>query len=438
VTQIGTLAAQLAARERRWSDAASELDEVLARAPAENGARKLRADVRMHLNDVQGAAQDAADAVISDPDDPEAKTILGIILIECGRPEDAAICLTEALAALPDKSAVWLALARAREMMGTPDLGIATLQHGLKSGVRQPEMLNALLLAFIRRGRFAEAIALGTQAGEGGALDATGFGLLGHALSSVDRHGEALDAYREAHKLAPEDPYLAHLLATSEAVVGKDRAPEDDLRAAFDEYAERFELHLISLGYRVPGLMRHAVTELRASWPEALGGPTLDLGCGTGLVGLTVGDLVAGPLTGVDLSRRMLQLAAAKNLYARLERAEALQFLRDETTVWRLILAGDVLSYFGALDELFALVARRMSPDGLFLFSVEALEPAESRDWRLGRQARLSHSETYLRSSLAAAGLEPVLFRNEIMRKEAEGPVEGFLVGAGQRRWAGV
>lgn len=424
--RVACLAARLAAREGRWNDAAAELDAVLARHPELNEARKQRADLRLRTEDLSGAALDAADAVIQDPADPEAKAILGTILIECGRPADAVTCLTEAVAGMPGHSAPWLALARAHDALGDPQQGIATLQQALCHGLRGADVLNMLLLAFIRNNRPVEAIELARRAQAGGTLDATGFGLLGHALSSMDQHEQAFDAYCEALKLAPEDPYVAHLAAASGRIAGKDRAPEDYLEVVFDGYADRFECHLISLGYRVPGLMRQALTEL-GPLPA---GPVLDLGCGTGLVGVAVGDLLPGPLTGIDLSRRMLGLAAEKTLYAHLEQGDAVRFLAETAGPWSMILAADVLCYFGALEELLTLVGRRLSPGGLFLFSAEALQEDEPRGWRLGRQARFSHAEAYLRDTLRLAGLRPALFRAEAQRMEAGRPVAGFLVGA--------
>ena len=34
------------------------------------------------------------------------------------------------------------------------------------------------------------------------------------------------------------------------------RAPEGYVRTVFDGYADRFEAHLVSLGYRIPGAIR--------------------------------------------------------------------------------------------------------------------------------------------------------------------------------------
>ncbi len=134
-------------------------------------------------------------------------------------------------------------------------------------------------------------------------------GLLGHALSSLGRHDEASGAYAEALKLAPEDPYVRHLVAAAGLVPDLGRAPPDYVRVVFDGYATRFDAHLMGLGYRIPGLVRAIVA---ATPPEerAGTGPVLDLGCGTGLMAVALSDLPLGPIVGVDLSRGMLAAAA--------------------------------------------------------------------------------------------------------------------------------
>ena len=156
------------------------------------------------------------------------------------------------------------------------------------------------------------------EAHAAGVADACLFGLKGHALSSLGKHAEAAEAYAAALKLGPDDPYVRHLVAASGALLAAERAPVEYLRAVFDGYADRFDMHLLSLGYRVPGLIRSVLTRHPAVIAGERLGPALDLGCGTGLVAVAISDLPIGPITGVDAAPRMLTLAAATGLYSRI------------------------------------------------------------------------------------------------------------------------
>lgn len=433
--ELTEIEAQLLLREGRLDEARALLDAALAQAPAAIGLLLARADARIRADDRVGAAADAAEAVVLDRTNPRAKALLGVALIELGRPDDALPCLREALAATPGHPAYRQALATAEERCGAPDAAAATLAEGIRLAPARVALRTAAIMLEVRRRAFPAAVALAEQARRDGVADACVFGLLGHALSSLARHDEAAEAYAEALKLAPEDPYVRHLVAASGVLPQALRAPAEYLETVFDGYASRFEAHLIGLGYRVPGLIRAALIEAlglavpppgssTSSAPPI--GPVLDLGCGTGLMAVVLSDLPLAPLVGVDLSRRMLDEARAKQLYQTLHHADLETVLAEPGPPWPLILAADVFCYFGALGPVLSLVAGRLAPGGLCAFTVEAHEEAES--WRLGRQGRYSHRPAYIAAALAEAGLRPVLLREETLRYEADAPVPGLLV----------
>ncbi len=155
-------------------------------------------------------------------------------------------------------------------------------------------------------------------------------------------------------------------------------------------------------------------------------GPLLDLGCGTGLVGIALADLPVGPLHGVDLSPRMLARAAAKSLYAALHEADLLTFLETPGPDYGVIIAADVLCYFGDLAPVFAAVAPRLRPGGRFLVSCET-DPATPAAWALGPQGRYTHHPDHLRNAAAAAGLGVTTLRPETQRFQNDAPVPGLF-----------
>ena len=422
---LSLLTARLALCEGAFDNAEAELERAVMDDPDHPGLRKCRAELRSRLGDVEGAVRDAAEAVFLDRDDPAAKALLGEQLLELGWVGDAVACLAEAVALMPRDIQFRDTLARARVASGDLDGALTTLLDGIAIFPGATATRNAAILLCIRRRDFALAERLAEQARIDGVADATTFGLKGHALSSLSRHDEAALAYNEALKLAPGDDHIRHLAVTAAA------APPDYQRTLFDGAADQFESHLISLGYRTPGLLRRYVIDFATM---ANVGPVLDLGCGTGLVALALSDLPVGPFTGIDLSPRMLDRARAKALYSTLREARLPDALHEETGLWRLILAADVLCYFGALDEMFDAVRERLRPGGRFMFSVEELLPDHdgtirgNGDWALGRMGRCSHAADYVSRAADAAGYRCLTLDRETVRFEAGGPVTGLLM----------
>jgi predicted TPR repeat methyltransferase len=422
--ELSVLAARLAEGQGEIALARSEYDAAVEAAPDHADLRKRRSSFCHRLGDFERAARDAAEAVILDAADPGAKALLGSALLSLGRVPEARRCLAEASAAVPTDSAMREALAIATEADGDPDGAFAILRAGLSPEGGALNLRNAAILFCIRHQDFATGIALAEDGRRAGTVDACLFGLKGHAQSSLGLHTEAADSYAEALKLCPDDPYVRHLVAAGGLLPGVNRAPADYVRTVFDGYAPRFEAHLISLGYRVPGAMRRVVLEYLDSTGEI--GSVLDLGCGTGLMGVAIGDLPMGTLTGVDVSGRMLEEAAAKGIYTALHEADAVAWLGEAQETFSLILAADMVCYFGALESLLSAVAPRLDANGWFVFSVEASSGAE--DWTLQRQGRFVHAKSYVRDALRGAGMALRSIHKQVIRSEAGVPVNGYLI----------
>jgi len=439
--ELDELTGMLLVREGRFTDALAELDAAIGRAPDFAGLRICRAEARMQVNDFAAAAADAAEAVILSPRATPPKALLGVILIEMGRPDDAVACLGEAVAADPGCAAYRQGLAKAQESAGDRVGAAITMQEGIRLAPDSIALRTTAIMQAMRQRDFEAAAAIAGAARRDGIADASVFGLLGHALSSLGRHAEALEAYTDALKLAPEDPYVRHLVRAGGVMPDAERAPAEYLKAVYDGYAERFEAHLIGLGYRIPGVIRAALIEHLALDPAGAGQaprtvPVLDLGCGTGLMGVVLSDLPLGPFTGVDISPAMLQHAAAKNLYGTLHEADLEGFLAGAEPDWPVLVAADVLIYFGALERVMSLAHAALRPHGLFIFSVEEMcgpsgpdvdQGIIDRGWRLHRQGRYCHTMDYVRRVATEAGFRVRDLRRETVRHEAAAPVPGLF-----------
>lgn len=418
------LAAELDARllfaQGQAEAAITAIDACLDADGPSAGLYLTRSEMQLLAGNIGAAAVDAAEAVTLDPVCAPAKALLGRALLHLGRAADAVACLDEALAALPHAVSTRLDLATALDGIGAAELGDATIAAGVALDPGIATLRNAAVLRRIRAGDYPGAVAMAAAARHEAALDACGFGLMGHALASLGRLDEAADAYVEALKLAPDDPHVRHIVAASGRSDAGDRAPAEYVRTLFDDYASRFDDHLIHLGYRVPGMMRGLLASTGAA------GPVLDLGCGTGFLALACSDVAPGAWIGVDLSPRMLDAARAKALYAELHEADLLAYLAAETRQFPLIVAADVLCYFGPLGPLLQAVRSRLAPGGRFLFTVEHLVPGPD-SVRLGRMGRYAHSATHVTTAARDAGFEVVSLAEEVLRFDGGAPVHGLV-----------
>ena len=208
---ISLLAARLALRDGDPCQALQELDAAIGVSPTHPGLRKRRAEVHQLQGNLDGAARDAAEAVILDCSDTEAKAILGVTMLDLGRIADAVGCLTEAVAAAPQAVAYRKALATALEAGGDADAALLVLIKGVGLNPADLTLRNAAILLCMGRRDFTQALRLAEQARVIGIADASTYGMKGHALASLGSHEEATLAYQEALKLEPDNPYVRHL-----------------------------------------------------------------------------------------------------------------------------------------------------------------------------------------------------------------------------------
>ncbi len=250
--------------------------------------------------------------------------------------------------------------------------------------------------------------------------------LLGDARERLGDRAAAVAAFTRARATDPQDGQgaalrLARLGATPPAPM-----PVGYIRALFDGYAPQFEQILIErLDYRGPELMLRAIERASPGGPMRFA-RALDLGSGTGLVGVAFRPF-CDALTGVDLSPRMLAAARAKAIYDRLVEGEAMTLVAAEAARaarYDLILSADVFIYFHELMQLRA-VAPIMVPGGLFVFTVET----HDGDGVILRDTlRYAHGAAHVRAALAAAGLDLVSLDSDAARAEKGVPVPGLVV----------
>ena len=207
------------------------------------------------------------------------------------------------------------------------------------------------------------------------------------------------------------------------------RADPDYVRKIFDNFADGFEEVLASLNYKVPQYVDAFLQEFypRPSW---LGIRILDAGCGTGLCAPSLKKYARfRSLDGVDLSEKMLKTAAGKKLYNRLFCADLAEFVTRGKAAYHLIVAADVLTYFGDLENLFSGFCSTLKEHGRIIFSVTK-NTHDKNDYFLHASGRFQHSKKYLKIVLEKSGFRIEKIVEKKLRNEGGKSVCGFIVSA--------
>jgi predicted TPR repeat methyltransferase len=247
--------------------------------------------------------------------------------------------------------------------------------------------------------------------------------LLHKTFALLSAYGYTEAAARVAEKRVELFPGSATAVYLLHAIQGDDtvaRSPNDFLIESFDKVAERFDQHLVNgLGYDIPQKLAAALSGLI---PRDCQATVLDAGCGTGLCGPWVRELAAS-LVGVDLSPKMLEQADRRKIYDRLVCGELTTFLLDSPATFDVIIAADVIIYFGDLSALAAATARSLRRGGLLAFSTER---AASPGHHLLASGRFAHEANYIRSVFGTDFIE-CLCQDTTVRHEANQPVPGNI-----------
>lgn len=407
------------------------------------------------------------DALRVDPGYVAALLNLGELLQGRGRLEEARRCFDSALSLHPTSGQtrlVYMRLGAVLWKLGDSAGALDAFERSVAAGSNSAEVYYNLGSAQLELGRFDDAArsareALGLQPGfsealtlwaaalaAAGAVDA-GIELLqksaGPPVPAASRYrllairlmnSRLFEPARVClEKVLQENPGEAMARHVLSALSGEnpEHPAEGYVRQLFDASAATFDRELVAkLGYEIP---REMVDALRAV-TVAPGQPwdVLDLGCGTGLVGVEIAPYSAS-LVGVDLAPNMIGLARERQVYTDLRCADLTAVLGEEAARhgrYDVVTAADVFIYVGKMEAAVAAIRRVLRPGGLFAFSAEAAEAAGAATtdgYHLGVMGRYAHSADYLRRLADANGFEVEALRATRIRFEHRRPVAGWL-----------
>jgi len=419
---------------------------LLAEQPGNEQVALNHAALLLHREAFAEARQVITKFLTSQPASPALLANLSIALRGEGVLEQAIEAAKQATEQAPIMVSGWNALALAQIELGQLDAAETTLQAGLDHHPEHPALKHHLNEVRVRLKKIDAQKAWNPASGL--LLHAGGFSKesnpvateamlrkavhfsqnyygshanLGFFLMRFKRLDEARASLEKAHELNPHCSTTRYFLQ-----LARGESPPipafNYVQQLFDSYAPTFDESLVNtLRYTVPEALVAMIAEATAENPPET---ALDLGCGTGLVGLQLAERVKA-IDGIDLSPKMIEKSTAREVYRTLTNTDIRSFLATAEQHWDVMVAADVFIYCGDITDIIALAASRLTPGGWLAFSVETMEDGDYKaDPTTGRYL---HARPYVERLLMPA-FERIQFTESVLRMNAGQPVNGWLV----------
>ena len=410
--------------EGKLHDAAVALNEAQRSAPRDARIPLMGMRLAASAGNAEGATLAARRAVALAPKWPVALIELALSLTRQGKMEEAMRNAREAVAHAPrDLQVIQHALIVADHAVAVDDAE-KWARTGLELQPADFRYRMVLGSCLIRRKEYESARMHFEEVLRAESQNITA--LRGALTCAVDMKDQATAMALADQLLAlqPDDENVQYYHAVAHGQTPSTQ-PREVVSSLFDDYASRFDMHLVrGLKYKVPERAAQLLNELHPDRRFNL----LDLGCGTGLLGVYLGP-INGVIIGVDLSEKMIEQAARHNVYARFHNVNVLDALRDTPADhYEAITCLDVLVYVGDLTPVIPNAHRILKAGGHFIFSCEAVAEDEA-DLVLRKSQRYAHKASHVERLCREAGFDDVEIEHlPALRMENNEPLPGFLV----------
>lgn len=405
-----------------WQDAEAAYAKTLSIAPLDPAAAIGRGDALIHLGRFDDALKCFRRVLRLSPDHAEAAFKLGSLLSSTNNMEEAIDVLRRTVHLDPNSAAAHVNLGTTLHYSGNEEEGLALCRKAIELDPHLSIAREATGLLLLDSGCVEEAAEVLSPVDR---TQASIPGLIAKftvAISSEDAEA-AERALQRALSMDPQHGEARHLLAAmhGEPVA---RPVPGFVESIFSRLARRFDQRMIrDLGYEMPQNIAVAVSGARE--PTSPLSRWLDLGCGTGLVASALAGVVEiEESTGVDISQEMLAVAAGKNLYSQLILGSAEDTLLEIDGQFDLITAIDLFAYVGDLKEILSLVASRLAPSGLFIYTHEQ---ATVGTLQLRSSGRFAHNADHLEKMSVGASLRVINSKPATLRYDRGEEVKGFI-----------
>ncbi len=375
--------------------------------------------------DFAGAIALFQEAIRENPDHIVAYLNLGNILGVLDRWEEAEATFKSVIKRWPTEAEGHFRLVWIYWQQGRIDDAIRKFGKKPKNASERSDRLVWMAQLFSKHGQANETIKALRMAIDVFPKNWSAFHALGIELNHEQRFDEAMEVWQRWAEGDPKNPIPRHHIAARAGGTALGRAEDAYITTTFDRYAHNFDAQLALLNYRAPEIVAEA---LKAAVGAAAGLDILDAGCGTGLCGPLLRPL-ARRLSGVDLSKGMLEKARERGGYDRLDAAELTEFLGGREGEFDAIVSADTLCYFGDLRDVLKGAIRALRAGGHLVFTVEELVDENTADpFRIEINGRFTHSRGYVEQVMRDAGFADSTVSSAKLRMEYGKPVKGLVV----------
>ena len=226
-------------------------------------------------------------------------------------------------------------------------------------------------------------------------------------LLAADHPEEAKNQLGQWLEVAPDNVFARKLQATFDGKSFDDDALYSE--KLFDHFADRYENVMQNLHYSVVEAIRKYVGQGKKT--------IVDLGCGTGLLGSAL-KTPQTKLIGVDVSQKMLDKAAEKNVYDELCKDDICHYLQKKP-VFDVAVMGDVCGYLRNFESVVKLLKNKT-----LIFTIEVSDEGEKHASLSGRYRY--HPE-YIKELLLQNGFKNLSEEKIVLRQENGQDVPGML-----------
>ncbi len=375
--------------------------------------------------DSAGAIARFEEAIRENPDHIVAYLNLGNILGVLDRWEEAEATFRTVIKRWPTEAEGHFRLVWIYWQQGRIDDAIRKFGKKPKNASERSDRLVWMAQLFSKHGQANETIKALRMAIDIFPKNWSAFHALGIELNHEQRFDEAMEVWQRWAEGDPKNPIPRHHLAARAGGSALSRAEDAYITTTFDRYANNFDAQLALLNYRAPEIVAEA---LKGAVGGAAGLDILDAGCGTGLCGPLLRP-IARRLTGVDLSKGMLEKARERGGYDGLDAAELTGYLNAKGNEFDAIVSADTLCYFGELRDALRGASRALRAGGHLVFTVEELVDESAADqFRIEINGRFTHSRGYIGQAMKDAGFPDFSISSANLRMEYGKPVKGLVV----------